>query len=155
MGFSTRRSSSSVEKDKVAASDLGNKDAEGGFVSTGPDDVEQNAVPGTAEVDAVFGAQDGEGPNYRSVGWISTSILLMKVSHSRKYRARAPRLTAFCAPVPNRTRCTLDPFDVLDARTGARNHHSLHHRRHDRERINADTFLVLPTFELKPLVRRL
>ena len=82
MGFSTRRSTSSAEKEKLAASKVANKDEEGGFVSSGPDDVEQNAAPGTVEVDGVFGATpaDGEGPNYRSVGWISTSILLMKVS---------------------------------------------------------------------------
>ncbi|GAA5935907.1 uncharacterized protein JCM15063_001845 [Sporobolomyces koalae] len=75
MGFSTRRSSSSnTEK----GSKIMNKDDEG-FVSTGPDDVEQNAVPGVPpEVDGVFGEQTAEGPNYRSVGWLSTSILLMK-----------------------------------------------------------------------------
>jgi hypothetical protein len=84
MGFSSRRSTSSAEKEKVAAMNSANKDHEGGFVSSGPDDVE-NAVPGTTElVDAVFGAQT-EGPNYRSVGWISTSILLMKVSASTTF----------------------------------------------------------------------
>lgn len=50
MGFSSRRSTSSAEKDKVAAMNSANKDHEGGFVSSGPDDVEQNAVPGTAEL---------------------------------------------------------------------------------------------------------
>ncbi|GAA5880486.1 hypothetical protein JCM16303_005399 [Sporobolomyces ruberrimus] len=79
MGFSTRRSSSLGSAEKRDKRALANKDDEG-FVSSGPvEDVEQNAVPGTAElVDGVFGAQTAEGPNYRSVGWVSTSILLMK-----------------------------------------------------------------------------
>lgn len=83
MGFSTRRSSSLGSAEKRDKRALANKDDEG-FVSSGPvEDVEQNAVPGTAElVDGVFGAQTAEGPNYRSVGWVSTSILLMKVRFS-------------------------------------------------------------------------
>ncbi|GAA5908703.1 hypothetical protein JCM5296_002681 [Sporobolomyces johnsonii] len=54
---------------------------EAGFVTSGPAvDAERGAVPEMEDeiVDGVFGAQNKGGPNYRSVGWVSTSILLMK-----------------------------------------------------------------------------
>ncbi|GAA6007749.1 uncharacterized protein JCM10292_005421 [Rhodotorula paludigena] len=43
-------------------------------------DVERSTPDASAsgEIDAVFGARQEKGPNYRAVGWISTAILLAK-----------------------------------------------------------------------------
>lgn len=72
MVFSSRRSSSTNQEKRFKDG----KKEEDVYVSTGAD--VENACPGEEVVDGVFGAQTAEGPNYRSVGWISTSILLMK-----------------------------------------------------------------------------
>ncbi|GAA6020935.1 hypothetical protein JCM10207_003192 [Rhodosporidiobolus poonsookiae] len=55
-------------------------DRQPSVVESGLAQVTDGPVPQEGIVDGVFGeqAQDGKGPNYRSVGWVSTSILLIK-----------------------------------------------------------------------------
>ncbi|KAM0302685.1 hypothetical protein ACHAPM_004687 [Fusarium culmorum] len=47
-------------------------------VPTDPQDVEVHVIDAPISHDAVFGDITGDGPNYRNVGWLGTSALMMK-----------------------------------------------------------------------------
>ncbi|BGP25414.1 amino acid transporter [Rhodotorula toruloides] len=75
MGFSRASSTSKSSQEKAVMREK----EDGTVVQSGVDArIDEEARVNEIEVDGVFGAQGDGTVNYRSVGWISTSILLMK-----------------------------------------------------------------------------